>query len=107
MSDDANNELAGAARKYWSAEGYTPGGVLREVDYAAASKGIDPRLKGIKIVDCDTHLNEPPDMLTGYAPASMKTQVHGVKRVNIGGPCVSRDRASAQHETNDNPQDKT
>lgn len=82
MSDDEKNELAGAARKYWSAEGYTPGGVLREVDYAAASKGLDPMLKGIKIVDCDTHFTEPPDMFTSLAPASMKSKVPVVKRVN-------------------------
>src|SRR3546814_14150273 len=61
MSDDANNELAGAARKYWSAEGYTPGGVLREVEYAAASKGLDPRLKGIKNVDLDNPFTTPPE----------------------------------------------
>src|SRR3546814_20303247 len=97
MSDDANNELAGAARKYWSAEGYTPGGVLREVDYAAASKGLDPRLKGIKIVDCDTHFTEPPDMFTALAPASMKHQRSEERRV--GKECVRtcRSRWSPYH----------
>ena len=44
---DEKTELASAARKYWSAEGYTPGGVLRKVDYAAASKGLHPSLQGI------------------------------------------------------------
>jgi hypothetical protein len=52
MADD-KTELASAARKYWSAEGYTAGGVMRQVDYAAASKGLHPSLAGIKIVDCD------------------------------------------------------
>src|SRR3546814_7916485 len=41
-----------------------------------------PRLKGIKIVDCDTHFTEPPDMFTALAPASMKHKVPVVKRVN-------------------------
>ena len=34
MADDNSSELAASARKYWSAEGYTPGGVIRDVDYA-------------------------------------------------------------------------
>src|SRR3546814_6074721 len=74
MSDDANNELAGAARKYWSAEGYTPGGVLREVDYAAASKGLDPRLKGIKIVDrSEEHTSELQSLMRiSYAVFCLK-----------------------------------
>jgi hypothetical protein len=46
MSDDTT-ELASAARKYWSADGYTAGGVIRKVDYAAASKGLHPDLAGI------------------------------------------------------------
>ena len=46
-------EVASAARKYWSAEGYTEGGVIREVDYAAQSGGLDPMFAGIKIVDTD------------------------------------------------------
>jgi len=86
MSDEKksgdNAELAQAARKYWSAEGYTPGGVIREVDYAAASKGLHPMLKGIKIVDCDTHFTEPPDLFTSRAPATMKHKVPVVRRVN-------------------------
>lgn len=82
MSKDNETELASAARKYWSAEGYTAGGVIRQVDYAAASKGLHPTLKGIKIVDCDTHFTEPPDLFTARAPASLKDKVPQVRRVN-------------------------
>ncbi|MCK9564410.1 MAG: hypothetical protein M0R02_16990, partial [Bacteroidales bacterium] len=80
--DQATEEMASSARKYWSAEGYTPGGVLREVDYAAASKGLHPSLEGIKIVDCDTHFTEAPDLFTSRAPATMKDKVPHVRRVN-------------------------
>src|SRR6516225_8143359 len=79
MSDES--ELASAARKYWSAEGYTPGGVLRQVDYASASKGLHPSLQGIKIVDTDTHITEAPDLFTSRAPASLKAKVPQVRRV--------------------------
>ncbi|MBV8804768.1 MAG: amidohydrolase family protein, partial [Sinobacteraceae bacterium] len=81
MSAD-EKELASAARKYWSAEGYTPGGVMRKVDYAAASKGLHPSLAGIKIVDCDTHITEAPDLFTSRAPAKLKDKVPVVRRVN-------------------------
>lgn len=80
--DQAREEMASSARKYWSAEGYTPGGVLREVDYEAASKGLHPSLQGIKIVDCDTHFTEEPDMFTSRAPAALKDKVPHVRRVN-------------------------
>jgi len=82
MSKDNETELASAARKYWSAEGYTAGGVMRQVDYAAASKGLHPTLKGIKIVDCDTHFTEPPDLFTSRAPAAFKDKVPQVRRVD-------------------------
>jgi predicted TIM-barrel fold metal-dependent hydrolase len=82
MTDDATTELASAARKYWSSEGYTAGGILREVDYAAASKGLNPALQGIKIVDCDTHMTEAPDLFTARAPAKYKDKVPKVRRVN-------------------------
>ena len=35
--DDANADLASSARKYWSDEGWTPGGVIREVDTCRVS----------------------------------------------------------------------
>jgi predicted TIM-barrel fold metal-dependent hydrolase len=82
MADDENTELAGSARKYWSEEGYTPGGVLREVDYAKASQGLAPELAGIKIVDCDTHITEAPDLFTSRAPAKFKDKVPYRRRVN-------------------------
>jgi predicted TIM-barrel fold metal-dependent hydrolase len=81
MPDDVKSERASAARKYWSAEGYTPGGVIREVDYEAASKGLDPALAGIKIVDCDTHITEAPDLFTSRAPAKFRGRVPEVRRV--------------------------
>lgn len=80
--DDNETALASDARKYWSAEGYTAGGVMRPVDYAAASKGLHPSLKGIKIVDCDTHFTEPPDLFTSRAPAAFKDKVPQVRRVD-------------------------
>lgn len=80
MADDSS-ETASAARKYWSADGYAPGGVLRKVDYKAASKGVHPSLEGIKIVDCDTHITEAPDLFTSRAPAGLKDKVPVVRRV--------------------------
>lgn len=82
MTEDTETELASAARKYWSAEGYTAGGVMRQVDYAAASRGLHPSLKGIKIVDCDTHFTEPPDLFTSRAPAAFKDKLPQVRRVD-------------------------
>ena len=84
MADNevAEPEIAGNARKYWSAEGYTPGGVMREVDYATQSGGLNPALAGIKIVDCDTHITEAPDLFTSRAPAKFRDRVPHVRRVN-------------------------
>jgi predicted TIM-barrel fold metal-dependent hydrolase len=79
---DHDTELASAARKYWSAEGYTAGGVMRKVDYRAASKGLHPSLRGIKIVDCDTHFTEPPDLFVSRASAKFKDKVPHVRRVD-------------------------
>jgi predicted TIM-barrel fold metal-dependent hydrolase len=75
-------ELASSARKYWSADGYKPGGVLREVDYSTQSGGLDAALAGIKIVDCDTHITEAPDLFTSRAPAKFKDRMPQVKRIN-------------------------
>ena len=82
MADADTKELASSARKYWSDEGYTTGGVMREVDPSAFTRGLDPALKGIKIVDCDTHITEPPDLFTSRAPAKYKDKVPHVRRVN-------------------------
>lgn len=56
---------------------------MRKVDYQAASKGLHPSLQGIKIVDCDTHITEAPDLFTSRAPARLKDKVPTVRR--IGG----------------------
>lgn len=90
MAEKENGELASSARKYWSDEGYSAGGVIREVDYAKASTGLNPALAGIKVVDCDTHITEAPDLFTSRAPAKFKDkvpyqkQVDGVDRWFIG-----------------------
>jgi len=82
--DEAPNggELASAARRYWSDEGYSPGGVVREVDYGRNARGLHPALQGIRIVDCDTHFMEPPDLFTRRAPARMRDKLPRHRRVN-------------------------
>jgi predicted TIM-barrel fold metal-dependent hydrolase len=70
------------ARRYWLDEGRAPGGYIRQVDYAANSKGVDPLFKGIKIVDCDTHFTEPPDLWTANAPSGLKDRMPHVKRID-------------------------
>jgi len=80
MADADAKEMAQSARKYWSAEGYTKGGVIREVDYATQSGGLHPSLQGIKIVDTDTHIVEPPTLFTDRAPAGFKDKMPYVKR---------------------------
>ena len=91
MADNDTKDLASDARKYWSAEGYTRGGVIREVDYATQSGGLDEALAGIKIVDTDTHLTEAPDLFTSRASAKFKDKVpfvrldaDGVERWYVG-----------------------
>ena len=79
MADSDAKELEEAARKYWSAEGYREGGMIREVDYASQSGGLDPSLAGIKIVDTDTHITEAPDLFTSRAPARFKDKMPHVK----------------------------
>jgi uncharacterized protein len=81
MADD-KGALASAARKYWSEDGYKPGGVIRNVDYAKNSTGLRPEFAGIKIVDCDTHITETPDLFTSRAPARLKDKVPHVRRIN-------------------------
>lgn len=82
MAETDSAELASAARKYWSDEGYSPGGAIREVDRAGYFNGLRPELQGIKIVDCDTHVTEAPDLFTSRAPAKYKDKVPYVRRVN-------------------------
>ncbi len=82
LASDTKDELASAARKYWNDDGYSRGGGVREVDYPALPKGLHPSLQGIKIVDCDTHFTEPPDLFTTRAPAKYKDLVPRHRRVN-------------------------
>jgi predicted TIM-barrel fold metal-dependent hydrolase len=93
------------ARRYWLDEGRSAGGYIRQVDYAAHSKGVNPLFQGIKIVDCDTHFTEPPDMWTANAPAGLKAKMPHVKRIDgadrwfigdkdfgsIGGNVIAKD----------------
>jgi uncharacterized protein len=82
MAEADTAELSQSAKRYWSAEGYTDGGIIREVDYASQSGGIDPMFAGIKIVDCDTHITEAPDLFTSRAPAALKAKMPRVERVD-------------------------
>ena len=70
------------ARSYWLDEGRAPGGFIREVDFAANSRGVDPLFEGIRIVDCDTHFTEPADLWTANAPAGMKDRMPHVRRID-------------------------
>ena len=82
MAEADNTEMANAAKKYWTSEGYSDGGIIREVDYSTQSGGIDPMFAGIKIVDCDTHITEAPDLFTSRAPAAMKAKMPRVERID-------------------------
>ena len=70
------------ARSYWLDEGRADGGFIREVDFVANSRGVDPLFEGIKIVDCDTHFTEPQDLWTANAPAGMKDKMPHVRRID-------------------------
>ena len=71
------------AKRYWLDEGRGDvGGFIREVDYAANARGLDPMFAGIKIVDCDTHFTEPQDLWTSNAPIGMKDKMPHVRRID-------------------------
>jgi predicted TIM-barrel fold metal-dependent hydrolase len=94
------------AKRYWLDEGRTSGGFIRKIDHSLFIKGTHPLFNGIKIVDCDTHFTEPPDLFTRNAPASMKDKLPRVVRVgeadrwfvgdkdfgSIGGNVIAKDR---------------
>ena len=82
-ADDANTGRATAAdaENYWMMEGFLKGGVIREVDTSEA-KGLHPSLQGIKIVDCDTHFSEPPDLFTSRAAGKFKDKAPVLRRVD-------------------------
>jgi predicted TIM-barrel fold metal-dependent hydrolase len=83
MADDAKPQVnADDAQRYWLDEGFAPGGVVRQVDYDANSRGLHPSLAGIKIVDCDTHFSEPPDLFTSRAPARLKDKMPHFRHVD-------------------------
>ena len=110
MADKATSTVIKAsaddARRYWLEEGWAPGGYIRQVDFAKHGRGVDPLFKGIKIIDCDTHFTEPPDLWTANAPAGLKDKMPHVKRINgadqwfvgdqnfgsIGGNVIAKDR---------------
>jgi predicted TIM-barrel fold metal-dependent hydrolase len=72
---------ASDAQNYWLLEGFARGGVMRKVDDTGI-KGLAPIFEGIKIVDCDTHFCEPPDLFTSRAPAKYKDKVPVLRRVD-------------------------
>src|SRR5690349_8880132 len=80
--EDLDGGLATSAKRYWTDEGYLPGGVIKEVDYAQQATGLHPLLEGIKIVDCDTHFTEPPDLFTARAPARLKDKMPYIRRID-------------------------
>jgi len=94
------------AKFYWLKEGYTPGGFERQIDHSTFQHGTHPLFNGIKIVDCDTHFTEPPDMFERNVPASMKGKMPRVVNVDgidhwyigdrdfgtLGGNVISRER---------------
>jgi len=76
MPDDIKDvAVEAAAKNYWSAGAYAPGGVRRHVAIPEYPGGQPPELLGIKVVDCDTHFTEPPDLFTARAPARLKDKV--------------------------------
>ncbi|HKY89627.1 MAG TPA: amidohydrolase family protein [Nevskiaceae bacterium] len=94
------------ARRYWLDEGRSVGGVIRQIDHAAYIQGVHPLFEGIRIVDCDTHFTEPPDLFTANAPAGLKGKLPHVRRIDgadrwfigdkdfgsIGGNVIAADR---------------
>jgi predicted TIM-barrel fold metal-dependent hydrolase len=85
-ADDANapktdRAQATDAENYWLMEGFGKGGTIREVgDHYI--KGLAPQFEGIKIVDCDTHFSEPPDLFEGRLPAKFKDKAPVMRRVD-------------------------
>lgn len=95
------------AKKYWLDEGRSAGGYVREIDHSQyVENRLHPLIEGIKIIDCDAHFTEPPDLFTRNAPAGLKGKMPRVEMVNgavrwfvgdkdfgsYGGNVVSKDR---------------
>ncbi len=106
MTDTAVKARADDAARYWLDEGRGPGGFIREIDFEADTRGVDPMFEGIKIVDCDTHFTEPHDLWTANAPAALKAKMPHVRREgefdkwyigdkyfgSIGGNVIAKDK---------------
>ena len=84
-ADDANvntdRAKATDAENYWLMEGFQPGGVIREIK-GDHIHGLHPSLQGIKIVDCDTHFTEPPDLFTSRMPKKFGDNIPQMRRVD-------------------------
>ena len=93
------------AKFYWLADGYAPGGFVKEIDHESYQQGTHALFNGIKIVDCDTHFTEPPDLFKD-APARFRDRAPRVVRVegldrwkigdkdfgSLGGNVIAKDR---------------
>ncbi|MFC3175426.1 amidohydrolase family protein [Novosphingobium bradum] len=81
MTDGSDTRAkASDADHYWLMEGFTDGGERVPLD-ERHMQGLDPSLKGIKIVDCDTHFSEPPDLFRN-APAKYKDRMPVMRTVD-------------------------
>lgn len=77
MSNTAKKD---EARNYWAIEGVQRGGgLIKPVDGIV---GPSPISQGLKVIDCDAHFTEPPDMWTSRAPAGMKSRMPHIRRVD-------------------------
>ena len=93
------------AKFYWLADGYAPGGFVKEIDHSANVQGTHALFNGIKIVDCDTHFTEPPDLFKNV-PEKFKGRAPRVERIDgldrwmigdkdfgsLGGNVIAKDR---------------
>jgi uncharacterized protein len=100
-----DNSRADDAKFYWLADGYVPGGFVKEIDHSTYVQGTHPLFNGIKIIDCDAHFTEPPDMFKDV-PAKYRDRaprvvnVEGIDRWmigdkdfgSLGGNVIAKDR---------------
>src|SRR5438105_12385519 len=52
------------------------------MDATAPSNPLKDVLTGVRVIDCDTHFTEPPDLWTSRAPAKFKDRVPHLRRVD-------------------------
>ena len=86
MASDAKTISLDKAREddakfYWLADGYAEGGFVKEIDHSAYVQGTHALFNGIKIVDCDTHFTEPPDLFKNV-PEKFRDRAPRVVRVD-------------------------